>query len=211
VTPPLLASALFGAPVAVDGARERLKDLGVVKEDESWQIVAVRTNRRDAALVSWSADGFTATADVDGRAGDATWLREALFDRQIVDLEGRRVIRIGDVVLRASGDGLEVEAVEVGAAAVLRRLGLARLAARFEPQLLPIQRLHVAGEAAGALLLDSSRERLEQLEPETVTSLLSRLPVPVAEHATRRSRHRDAVARHARLRRRQRGYPRAPR
>ena len=139
------------------------------------------------------------------------WLREALFDRQIVDVQGRRVIRVGDVVLRAQGDGLEVEAVEVGAAAVLRRLGLARLAARFEPQLLPIQHLHVPGEAAGALLLDAPREQLEQLETATVTSLLSRLPVPVAEQATRSSRHRDAVARHARLRRRHRGYPRTPR
>ncbi len=121
------------------------------------------------------------------------------------------MIRVGDVVLRAEDGGLEVEAVEVGAAAVLRRLGLVRLAARFEPQLLPIQHLHVPGEAAGALLLDAPREQLEQLETETVTSLLSRLPVPVAEHAARRSRHRDAVARHAHLRRRHRGYPRTPR
>jgi hypothetical protein len=209
VTPPLLACTLFGAPVAVDGERERVTDLGVVKADESWRIVAVRTKRRDAALTSWSPDVIRATAD--GDIDGAIWLREALFDRQIVDLDGRRVIRVGDVVLRVAGDALEVEAVEVGAAAVLRRLGLVRLAARFEPQLLPIHRLHVPGEAAGALLLDASRERLEQMETETVTNLLSRLPVPVAEHASRTSRHRDAVARYARMRRRHRGYPRTPR
>lgn len=207
---PLLASTLFGSPVAIGGASERLEDLGVVKEDESWRIVAVRTKRGDARLTSWSSDGGI-SASADGHAAEATWLRDALFDRQIVDLEGRRVIRVGDVVLRSLGDHLEVAAVEVGAAAVLRRLGLPRLAARLDPQLLEIQHLHVPQAAAGGLLLDASRERLEQLEAETVTDLLSRLPVPVAEHAVRKSRHRDAVRHHARNRRRRPRNPRAPR
>ena len=50
-------------PVAVDGASERLKDLGVVKADDSWRIVAVRTHRRDATLVRWSPEGISATAE----------------------------------------------------------------------------------------------------------------------------------------------------
>jgi hypothetical protein len=209
VPAPLLASRLFGVPVAVDDASDRLVDLGVVKDGDSWRIAAVRTRRGDATFLSWSPEGISATAA--GDMAGATWLRDALFDRQIVDLAGRRVIRVGDVVLRTDGGALEVAAVEVGAAAVLRRLGLGRLAARLEPQLLSIDRLHVPGEAAGALLLDAPRERLEELEAETVTSLLSRLPVPLAEHAVRRSRHREALARHTRKRRRRRRYRRMPR
>jgi hypothetical protein len=206
---PILASSIFGAPVAVDGANERLVDLGVVRAGSSWRIAAVRTQRGDAAFSGWEAGRIHATAS----AGDveATWLREALFDRQIVDLEGRRVIRVGDVVLRAEAGQLEVVALEVGAAAVLRRLGLSRLAARFPPRLLPIDRLHLASAVAGGLLLDAPRARLEELEPETVTGLLSRLPVPAAEHAVRHSRHRDAVARGDRVRRRRHRYPRMPR
>ena len=119
---PILASTIFGRSVTVDGASERLRDLGVVKAGESWRIAAVRTNLRDATFTAWSDGAISATASGDGVK--ATWLREALFDRQIVDLEGRRVIRVGDVVLRADGDALAVESVEVGAAAVLRRLGL---------------------------------------------------------------------------------------
>lgn len=207
VSAPLLASTMFGARVAVDGATLRLIDLGVVKAEGGWRVTAVRTPRGDAAFTAWDAGRISATAT---GAIEATWLREALFDRQIVDLDGRRVIRIGDVVLRADGRNLDVVAVEVGAAAVLRRLGFSRLAARIRPQLLSIDRLHLPSAEAGALLLDAPRERLEELEPETVTDLLSRLPVRVAEHAVRHSRHREAVARHALLRRDRHRYPRTP-
>jgi hypothetical protein len=210
VTAAISASALFGAPVLIDGRSERLGDLGVVRANGSWRVVAVRTRGGEAALTSWDERGISATRRTDPLS--ATWLREALFDRQIVDLDGRSVTRIGDVVLCGESGQLEVAAVEVGAAAVLRRLGFGRLAARLEPHLLPIDRLHLPSAAAGALLLDAPRARLEELEPETVTDLLSRLPVPVAEHAVRHSRHRDAVARHARMRRRRRHrYHRTPR
>jgi hypothetical protein len=194
--------------VVVDGAGERLRDLGVVREGESWRVVAVRTHRRTAAFTAWVDGGITATAK--GGAIEATWLRQALFDRQIVDLAGRRVTRVGDVVLRADGERLEVEAVEVGAAAVLRRLGFARLARRLQPRLLAIDRLHLAGEAAGTLLLDAPRRHLEELDSDTVADLLSRLPVAAAETTVRRSRHRDAVARLASVRRLRRRYPRTP-
>ena len=125
----------------------------------------------------------------------------------------RTKILVRDIKKGFAKDGgrLDVVAVEVGAAAVLRRLGLVRLAARLEPQLLAIDRLHVPSAAAGPLLLDAQRERFEQLQTETVTELLSRLPVPVAEHAVRESRHRAAVARNNKSRRRRRRYPRATR
>ncbi|MDP9255925.1 MAG: hypothetical protein M3Q31_05135 [Actinomycetota bacterium] len=64
-------------PVAIDGASERLKDLGFVKADDSWRIVTVRTHRRDATLAGWSPEGISATADAD--AVEATWLRVAAF------------------------------------------------------------------------------------------------------------------------------------
>jgi hypothetical protein len=208
VEAPIFACRLFGVPVIIDGEAERLTDLGVVKSDAAWQIVAVRTHRREATLTGWSRERLTGTA----AAGEieATWLREALFDRQIVDVEGRRVIRIGDVVLAGRDDRLEVIAVEVGAAAILRRLGFKRLAARLTPQLLPIDRLHLPSEAAGSLVLDAPREQLEHLDSATVASLLSRLPVKVAENAVRDSRHRGAVARLAEARRRRRRFPRTP-
>lgn len=209
VQPSIPASTLLGTQVALDGASERVHDLGAIAHGSGWRIVAVRTGRGVGTLVGSSKSRLSATARADGT--EVTWLREAIFDRQIVDLDGRRVIRVADVVLRWRDGVLTVEAVDVGASAVLRRLGLVRLAARFEPQLLPIDRLHVPSAAAEALLLDASRARLEELGSDEATELLARLPVHVAEHAVRRSRHRSALREHHRARRRRRRYRRLAR
>jgi hypothetical protein len=89
VNAPIFASEIFGSPVAIDGETERLTDLGVVRAGGSWHIVAMRTHRRDATLTAWDDDAFMATA---AGGPSATWLREALLGRQIVDLDGWRLL-----------------------------------------------------------------------------------------------------------------------
>jgi magnesium transporter len=55
-------------------------------------------------------------------------LKADLLDKQIVDIEGRKVIRVNDVRLdQVDGGRLRVVAVDVGAAGLLRRLGMERI------------------------------------------------------------------------------------
>jgi magnesium transporter len=51
-------------------------------------------------------------------------LKANLLDKQIVDIEGRKVIRVNDVSLDEIEGRLRVVAVDVGAAGLLRRLGM---------------------------------------------------------------------------------------
>ena len=51
-------------------------------------------------------------------------LRADLLDKQIVDIEGRKVIRVNDVRLDEVDGALRVVAVDVGAAGLVRRLGI---------------------------------------------------------------------------------------
>jgi len=51
-------------------------------------------------------------------------LKQDLLDKQIVDIDGRKVVRVNDLRLDEIGDQLHVVAVDVGAAGLLRRLGL---------------------------------------------------------------------------------------
>lgn len=204
----LLASTIFGTSTTIDGEPDRVRDLGAIRVGAEWHVVGVRSERGVASITGLTADGIEATAH---EPVAVTWLRSTIFDRQVVDLDGRRVLRVGDVVLCRRGDVLAVEAVEVGAAAVIRRLGLKRLAARVRPKIIPIDRVHVPHASADALVLDLPRARLDELAEEEVVRLLARLPTAAAEHAIRHSRHRDRVRADHRTRHRRRRYPRITR
>src|SRR5690349_10028757 len=53
-------------------------------------------------------------------------LRQDLLDKQIVDIDGRKVVRVNDLRLDDVEGRLHLVAVDVGAAGLLRRLGLER-------------------------------------------------------------------------------------
>ncbi len=59
---------------------------------------------------------------------EALYLVEDLFDKQIVDVNGRKVVRINDVEIAKTGETLRVVAADVGVAGLLRRLGAGRIA-----------------------------------------------------------------------------------
>ncbi|HTU69899.1 MAG TPA: CBS domain-containing protein [Candidatus Baltobacteraceae bacterium] len=56
-----------------------------------------------------------------------------LFDKQIVDVDGRKVVRINDLEIARAGEGLRVVAADVGVAGLFRRLGLKSFGRRFTP------------------------------------------------------------------------------
>jgi len=64
---------------------------------------------------------------------DALYLVQDLLDKQIVDVDGRKVVRINDLELARTGGKLRVVAADVGVAGLLRRLGLKNFGKRFTP------------------------------------------------------------------------------
>ncbi|HXM18801.1 MAG TPA: CBS domain-containing protein [Candidatus Tumulicola sp.] len=57
-------------------------------------------------------------------ADDELLLNRELLDKQIVDVDGRKVVRVNDVKLAPAGDQLRIIAADIGASGLLRRLGL---------------------------------------------------------------------------------------
>jgi len=96
--------------------------------------VVVRTGRRRIFLpwrdvASFEDDGARLrvhTIDISAfrQRPNEILLRADLLDKQIVDLEGRKVIRVNDVRLDQVRTMYRVVAVDVGAAGLLRRLGI---------------------------------------------------------------------------------------
>ncbi len=61
----------------------------------------------------------------------ALYLVEDLLDKQIVDVNGRKVVRINDLELANTGGALRVVAADIGAGGLLRRLGGGRFVPGF--------------------------------------------------------------------------------
>ena len=60
----------------------------------------------------------------------ALYLVEDLLDKQIVDVEGRKLVRINDIEIARTGGTLRVVAADIGLSGLLRRLGANRLPAQ---------------------------------------------------------------------------------
>jgi magnesium transporter len=115
-------------------------------------------------------------------------LRGGLFDRQVVDVEGRRVVRINDLDLGESGGLWRLVAVDVSASAAVRRLPFGqRMASRLgrkAPLIDWKMVVPVTGASAesgngmgdyGAVRLRVPRDRLALLRPSDLAELLEQL------------------------------------
>ena len=134
----LYLSQAIGRPV-LDAAGEplgRVDDLIVALGDRYPPVtgLVLRTDRRRIFLPWTSVASFDATG---GRLATATiditefkqraneiQLRADLLDKQIVDIDGRKVVRVNDLRLDDVDGMLHLVAVDVGAAGLLRRLGV---------------------------------------------------------------------------------------
>ncbi|AKK25527.1 magnesium transporter [Mycobacterium sp. EPa45] len=101
-------------------------------------------------------------------------LARDVLDTQVVDIVGQRLARVADVVLARTGyGGIELVGVEVGFAAVLRRLGLGRLATRPGPDVIAWSDLHLTSERGHAVQLASPRAAVHHLDARGLAALVS--------------------------------------
>jgi magnesium transporter len=96
--------------------------------------IVVKTNGREiflhwSSVASLDAGGATlGTTAIDitkfEQRPNEIRLKQDLMDRQIVDIDGRKVVRVNDLRLDEVEGALHLVAVDVGASGLLRRLGL---------------------------------------------------------------------------------------
>ncbi len=114
--------------------------------------------------------------------GDELWLREQVLDRQIVDIEGRRLVRANDLqIIRNGSEGrFYLVGVETGTRSLLRRIGLEGVSAgllalagrRPATKVIPWQ--DVASVPADApIRLRVAREKLREIDPVDIADIIS--------------------------------------
>ncbi|MGH7728838.1 MAG: magnesium transporter MgtE N-terminal domain-containing protein [Vulcanimicrobiaceae bacterium] len=103
-----------------------------------------------------------------------------LFDKQIVDVDGRKVVRINDLEVANTGGQLRVVAADIGISGLLRRLGLGRIA----PQLVErVPRALIAWDNVAPISdlnpsqvrLSVSGRRLARLHPSELAEIIGEL------------------------------------
>ncbi len=123
--------------------------------------------------------------------GDELWLARQVLDRQIVDTEGRRLVRANDVqITRVSTNGVRyhLAGVDVGTLGLFRRLGVEGLAQtvfkllRRQPPKAIIPWRDVASlEADEPIHLRVSLEKISEFHPADIADIIEELDRPTGQ------------------------------
>jgi sporulation protein YlmC with PRC-barrel domain/CBS domain-containing protein len=117
---------------------------------------------------------------------DPVLLERDLLDQQIIDVHGRKVVRVNDVVLEweqspGTGTSLRIVEVEVGLRGAVRRLlkglpvgSVDRIAQRFGPSVIPWEFVDLI-DPARRVRLKVDQDRLAQMHPSDIADILEDL------------------------------------
>ena len=197
----LALSELIGAP-AIDSTGSRagkVREVTLAPQENSSQVMGfvIKTQQGDrlvpATAVSLINHGLHITTPADewtpyGGGEGLLLLERDLLDQQIIDVHGRKVVRVNDVdIHEESGNGhiiLKIGAVDVGARGAMRRLlkgvvpaaALHLLLEKIPPRMIPWEFVDLIEiDPARRVKLKISLARLAQLHPADIADIVEDL------------------------------------
>jgi magnesium transporter len=200
-------SELLGATVrdATGTVRGRVREIAVAPQDHPTRIayLIVKTPRGERALPADDVKSFGST--VRTMTESSGWgaytpsdgvllLKRDLLDQQIIDVHGRKVVRVNDVELESTPVNghllLRVVAVDVGARGAIRRLSkgvvpaftLRLLLEKIPPRVIPWQFVDLLEtDPARRVKLKIAYEGLARLHPADIADIVEDLPAAERE------------------------------
>ena len=197
----LALTELLGAPVVDSAGRNcgRVREVALVPQEDRVRIsvLIVKTKTGDRALPLQSVTSINAgvrasTAYADWSSINATeglfLLERDLLDQQVIDVHGRKVVRVNDVDLQQESVGnrsvLKVSSVDVGARGAIRRLlkgvvplgALRLLLSQIPPRSIPWDFVDlIETDPARRVKLKISHDRLARLHPADIADIVEEL------------------------------------
>jgi flagellar motility protein MotE (MotC chaperone)/sporulation protein YlmC with PRC-barrel domain len=194
-------TALLGTPVtdAQGHLRGRLQDIAVATGPDAGKVAGLVLKTRAGLFIVPSHEVMeTPAGTLELRSagaltpledqGNYLYLQQDLVDRQIIDIHGRKVVRVNDVDLEWMGQGaahlLRVSEVEVGLRGAFRRVfkgllpraTLERLSRKFAAHGIPWQFVDVIEvDPARRVKLRIEYERLAEMHPSDLADILEDL------------------------------------
>ena len=212
-------SDLLGVPVLDSSGtrRGRIREVALYPHEDRARISAliVRTSDGDR-VVGWDRIRSISSEAVVSSVPATEWqplvssegllfLERDLLDRQIIDVHGRKVVRVNDIDLaaeeRAGHPTLAIAHVEIGTRGAVRRLlkGLTRpvqqaMVARFSPKTIPWDFVDlIETDPARRVRLKIGHEKLQKLHPADLADILEDL-APAQREAVFESLDEDVAA-----------------
>jgi flagellar motility protein MotE (MotC chaperone)/sporulation protein YlmC with PRC-barrel domain len=212
-------TALLGTPVtdAQGHLRGRLKDIAVATGPDAGKVAGLVLKTRAGLCIVPSQEVMeTPAGTLELRTagalvplndeGNFLFLRQDLMDRQIIDLNGRKVVRVNDVDLEWMGRGaahlLRVAEVEVGMRGAFRRVfkgllprgTLETISRKISASAIPWQFVDVIEvDPARRVKLRIEYERLAEMHPSDLAEILEDL-APAEREAVFTSLDEDVAA-----------------
>jgi Mg/Co/Ni transporter MgtE len=101
------------------------------------------------------------------------YLNEDLLDKQVIDTDEKKLVRVNDVALDDEGE-LKVIGIDIGVAGILRRLSLGKLI-KIEPKIIPWQMIEAFDFNTGNIKISLSENRLSNMHPGELADILENL------------------------------------
>lgn len=98
------------------------------------------------------------------------YLNEDLLDKQVIDIDGKRLVRVNDVLLENNGE-TKVVGIDIGFAGLTRRLGAGWIL-RNKAKILPWQMIEAFDYQTGNVRLKLTQGNLNTLHPSELADIL---------------------------------------
>ena len=190
-------SKLLGSPVrdVADTPAGTVHDLVVTTAGHAYpRVTAVGVRRRGKTLcaawpdiTSFEESGTllrVPRAELSARElqPDELHLSATFLDKQLIDTDGRKVIRVNDIQLLRMGADVHVVGVDISSSAILRRVGLGKISERLamsrqnpRPHLIDWKDVDVKHTDDSSVRLAVPRTKLELLHPADIADLVHEL------------------------------------
>ena len=195
-------SEMLGAPVrdASGAVRGRVREISVAPQEHPTRIAHLIVRTADGERFLSLSDLKSAGATVRTTTDASTWerytpsdgvllLKRDLLDQQIIDIHGRKVVRVNDVELESTPVNshllLNIVAVDVGARGAIRRLTkglmpsftLRALLDKIPPRVIPWEYVDlIETDPARCVKLKIAYEGLAKLHPADIANIVEDLP-----------------------------------
>ena len=104
-------------------------------------------------------------------------IADNLLDKQLVDINGLKVIRVNDVALAKTKDKINLVSIDIGMRGILRRLGLNRIGEllKLKDELVSWNDIEPLHDSLKRIMIKMPVQRLSDLHPADVADLLEEL------------------------------------